>query len=364
MAYISPQKQKEYRLKRQQRAAAARGEVIRPIPVPIEIVYAEPVIRDWPDDAGQALAQWSREALVVPPGHPHSGRAMVVPDYIQSFVSDAMAPDTKEALLCLARKNAKTSGCAILALAHLVEGAPFANPGTRLAVVSLDKTKANELRREAEAIAVASRLPGLTFKKSPVPGHIEADNGSDLVILAGDKNAGAAGGYDLILCDEVGLFEEPQRPLLESLLGSTGARNGRVIYLSVYGNGLYTTPLIKRKDDAAVAVHVYQPAPDARLDDETAWSAGNPGLGSIKSREHMRTLCRKAQVEREYARTFRVEEMNLPGSASKENIVELSAWTALGHDQPPRDGRCLAGRGHRRLVILCVGPPPYGRTAA
>lgn len=348
MPYADLERQrKAQRESARRRRAARRAER--------EASLAEPVERDWPADAGQALAEWSAAALTVPYGHPLAGQPMRCPPYIAEFMSDAFAPGVKEALLCMGRKNSKTGGCAIAALAHLVEGAPFAGPGKRLAVVSLDKSKANELRREAELIALASRLPGLEFLRSPAPGLIRAENGSELTILAGDANAGAAGGYDAIFVDEIGLFEEKNRPLVESLLGSTGARNGRVIYLSIFGNGLFTGPLVKRQDDEAVVVHHYAPRASADVLDEEAWAAGNPGLAcGIKSLEHMRSLARRALVDRPYGRTFRRGEMNLPGATAAGHIVELSDWQPCAEaEQPPRAGACWLGLDIGGSASMC-----------
>ena len=67
----------------------------------------------------------------------------------------------------LRSENAKSAICAILALGFLV--GPLRAKGWRGAVASLSKEKANELRKQAEEIALASKLKGLIFRRSPQP---------------------------------------------------------------------------------------------------------------------------------------------------------------------------------------------------
>ena len=254
---------------------------------------------------------------------------MVAPPFLVAFVRDVMGPGVKEALLCTARKNSKTGGIAMLALAHLAEGAPFKRPGQRIAVVSLSRDKASETKKAVQDIAVASHLRGLKFLRSPAPGgKVETDDGSELTILAGVE-AGTAGGFDLVLVDEAGKMTEKHRGLVETCLGALAARGGRAVYLTIYGNGIFTKPLVDRADDDAVVVHLYQPDKGARIDDEAQWRRGNPGLGTIKDMVHMQTMCRKARADRSYKRTFLSEEMNMPVDPTADSIVTMEEWAAV-----------------------------------
>ena len=150
-----------------------------------------------------------------------------------------------------------------------------------------------------------------------------------MTILAGVE-AGTAGGFDLVLIDEAGKMTEKHRGLIETCLGALAARAGLAVYLSIFGNGIFTKPLVDRADDDAVVVHLHQPDPGARIDDETQWHRGNPGLmAGIKDIEHMRAMCPKAQADRSYRRTFMAEEMNLPVDPSVDPIVTVSEWDAI-----------------------------------
>ena len=98
---------------------------------------------------------------------------MELPDFAVRFLRDALR--NRESLLCMARKNAKSACAAVAALGFLA--GPLAAPGWRGAVVSVNKGKAAELKEQARQIATASRLSGLTFRRSPAPGRIESDQG-------------------------------------------------------------------------------------------------------------------------------------------------------------------------------------------
>ena len=118
---------------------------------------------------------------------------------------------------------------------HLAPGAPLYRRGWRAAVVSVNAAKAAELTRQAEEIARASGLtlavrstqPGLYFRRQPGLG-IEVD-GASCQVLASDRTAGHASGFDLVIVDELGLLHERDRPLLSGLrtLEHVGARRPR-----------------------------------------------------------------------------------------------------------------------------------------
>ena len=153
------------------------------------------------DDPVAELATWSRERLKVPPGHPLAGQPMELPEYAVSWLRAGW--NSPESALCMARKNAKSAIAAVLMLGHLV--GPLRRPGWRAAVASLSIAKADELRRQVEDIAAASQLDGLTFRRSPYPGMVESATGR-LEVLSSVRTAGHASGFDLVLCDESGLF--------------------------------------------------------------------------------------------------------------------------------------------------------------
>lgn len=315
------------------------------------------------NNPADAVAQWSREALIVPPGHPAAGDPMALPDYGLAFLRDALAPPIREALLTMARKNAKSAICAVLLLAYLV--GPLRRPGWRSCIVSVDKAKAGELKRQAQEIAEFSRLAGLRFLRSPAPGRIETTSGGPTCdILAPDATAGHASGYDLVLVDETGLLQERHRALLSGLRSSTSARDGRVLHISIRGDGPFIPELIERAGDHSVCVHTFLPDPGSDPTDEATWEASNPGLGTIKSRAYMVDRARQAAQHPGDLALFAAEDCNLPGSPVREMVCAVSDWSLLSGDQAPREGRCVIGfdaGGSTSMTAAAVVWPDSGR---
>ena len=127
-----------------------------------------------PADPIGALTRWSRENLVVPPGHPLAGEPMELPAFAADFLRDGWK--AHESALTCGRKNAKSAICGILGLGFLV--GPLRIPGFRMAIASLTKEKAAELRQQIESIGIASGLAELRYRRSPYPGRIESHTGS------------------------------------------------------------------------------------------------------------------------------------------------------------------------------------------
>ena len=227
-----------------------------------------------------ALAEWAQHTLIVPPGHPRAGEPMTLPDFAVDWLRASW--DAHESALSTARKNAKSAIAAVLALGYLV--GPLRRPGWRGAIASLDKNKAGELRRQVAEIGQASGLD-VKIRRTPYPGVIESSTGS-LDTLSADKNAGHSSSYSLVIVDETGLFPLRARDLLAGLRSSVSARNGKIRHISIRGD----SPLFREiLENPAVVSCVHAAPADCAIDDEGAWRAANPGLGTIKSLDYMRS---------------------------------------------------------------------------
>ena len=293
----------------------------------------------FPEDPAQALADWSKSCLKVPPGHPLAGQPMELPDYGVAFLRDAM--NHRESLLCISRKCAKSAIIAVYLLARLV--GPLRVRGWRGGVVSVTKEKAGELKRQMQEIAEASCLEGLRFLRSPAPGRVESATGT-LDVLSADKSAGHSAGFSDALVDELGLLEERDRALVSGMRSSVSARNGRFIALSIQGAAPFTAEMLARKDAPGVAVHHYAAPADCAVDDEAAWHAANPGLAAgIKSIEYMRHEAARVLATPTDAASFRAFDLNQPQDPADEMVCQLSDWKRCvvpEGELPPREGTC------------------------
>ena len=322
-------------------------------------------------DPALAIAEWSEATLKVPPGHPMAGGPMRLPSYATTWLRESLAPGCRESLLCMARKNAKSSVCAIYALSTVC--GPLKRPGFRGAVCSINAAKAGELIRQCEEIAMASGLqiaarvghPGLFFRSRPNVG-IETADGVTFEVLAADKTAGHSSGFSTVLCDETGLLQERDRPLLSGLRSSTSARDGKVLHITIRGDGPHVPELIERRTDPAVVVHVYEPPEGSDPCEPETWEYGNPGLAAgIKSRSYMVDRARFCANVPGDLGLFAAEDCNLEGSVSRTMICSVSDWNKLLlGEPPPRAGMAVVGfdaGSTDSLTAACVIWPDTGR---
>ena len=295
------EKQRAYRARLK---ASAAHRLDAPVPAVAAVV-------DHAGDPVGALASWAREKLIVPDGHPLAGEPME----LASFAADWLRAswDAHEAALSTARKNAKSAICAVLALGYLC--GPLRRPGWRGAVASLNREKANELRKQIAAIAAASALD-VRVRRSPYPGVIESSTGS-FDTLSADRLSGHAAGYDLVLVDETRLFPERARDLLAGLRSSVSARAGRIRHISILGDSPLFAEILA---NPAVCSHVYAAPDECELSDEAAWRAANPGLGSIKSWAYMRDEVERVNGAPSDEPSFRSYDLNQAISPTREMV--------------------------------------------
>ena len=288
--------------------ARARASAAHRLDAPAAAVVA---VVDHGDPVGE-LASWASSALVVPNGHPLAGEPMELACVRGvDWLRDSWG--AHESALSTARKNAKSSLAAILALGYLV--GPLRRPGWRGAIASVSKEKAGELRRQVREIAEASGLD-VRVRRSPYPGIIESATGS-LDTLSADRTAGHASGYDLVIVDETGLFPLRARDLLAGLRSSVSARDGKIRHISIRGDSILFAEILA---NPSVVSHVYAAPDECELTDEAAWYAANPGLGTIKSLSYMRAEVLRVQGVASDEPSFRALDLNLALSPTREMV--------------------------------------------
>lgn len=346
--FCSPQcRLKAHRSRKRAEAIAARPQL--------------PAVKP-PCDRIAALCEWAESTLIVPPGHPLSGQPMSIPEFGRAFLRDCLEPSNWETLLCMGRKNGKSAIVAVLILGCLV--GPLRSDGFRAGVASVSKAKSRELLDQIKAISEASGLSEhLKVRLSPSM-EISSETGR-VELLAAEGGGGHASSFDFAIIDELGLLQERDRPLVESMLASTAAKRGCFVSLSIHGPGPFIPELIARRDEPGVSVHLFQADPKSELADEKAWKAANPGLGSIKSLEYLRHQSRRAVVSSTSESLFRAQDLNLPVSPDRVMICSPDDWTACTADPlPARSGWCYLGidlGGSRSMTAAAAYWPDTGR---
>ena len=289
-----------------------------------------------PADPVGALRTWSRDNLVVPAGHPLAGEPMELPVFAADFLRAGWR--AHESALTCGRKNAKSAILGVLGLGFLC--GPLRTPGFRMAIASLNKEKAGELRQQIESIGIASGLAELRYRKSPYPGRVESLTGS-IEVLSSDRSAGHSSSFDLVVVDECGLFPERARELLAGLRSSVSAKGGRIIHISVRGDSPLFDEILS---NPMTVTAIYEAAADCELTDRAAWAAANPGLGSIKQIEYMANeAARVAQVPSDEA-SFRAYDLNARLDPTKEMLCSPDDIRPCFVDRlPARQGPAYLG---------------------
>ena len=336
MPYASIARKREYDRQWQRNNAAYAASLF-----PVDVPSTEP-LEPFPDDPVGAFVDWAETVLRVPSG-PLSSKPFRVPDWQRQFLEAAHEPGVLEAGLSVARKNGKSGIIAAYLLACLV--GPLVRRDWRCVVVSLTGALAKELKDAMEATALASNITDVTWYASPPPGRAIGKHGSRVVFLAADRATGHAIGSDLVVIDEAGLLPEASRPLWNAVLSSTSGRNGRLMAISIRGDGPMFGEIADRKDDPEVRWIEYAAKEDAAYDDVQAWIDANPGLrDGIKSLDYMRRMSRRAISNPNNGPHFAAYDLNLPQEPTRELILTLSQWKdAVVEDAPVREGPCFVG---------------------
>lgn len=299
-------------------------------------------VPDVPEDAVGAFVGWAQGNLRVPTG-PLASKPFVIPSWQESFLRAGSGAGIVEAGLSVARKNGKSGLIAAWLLAHVA--GPLLRPGWRAVVVSLTGNLAKELKDAMEQTAIASGIEKVSFLKTPPPGRVLGPHETRIDFLAADRATGHAVGADLAVIDEAGLMPESQRPLWNAVLSCTSGRNGRLMAISIRGDGPMFGEIADRANDPGVHWTEYAAREDCSYDDVTEWHKANPGLADgIKSVRYMEHMSRRAMVNPKDAPSFAAYDLNQPQEPSRELILTPAQWLeCVCEELPERDGPVAVG---------------------
>ena len=315
------------------------------------------------EEAAAIIADWSSKKLVIPTG-PAQGSPYILEAWEIEWLAGALGKEIDEAGLSIARKNNKTGLVSVAALANTV--GPLTSREWNGVCVSVDAQLAVELRNAMEKTAKSSQLRGWELQKTPYPGSFKGRLGAAVQFLAADRTSGHAIGADLALIDEAGLLvEDKHRELWNSISGSLASRAGRLWALSIQSTGEMFAELEAKKAEPNVYWRRWQGQENCALDDEKAWAAANPGLGTIKSWRYLRARARDAQLNPANERDFRVQHLNQSLTFGRETPVSLSHWVQCKNQPTPeRTGPCIAAidlGGSTSMTAAALLWPEVGR---
>lgn len=261
----------------------------------------------------------------------------------RSFIVNAFAPNVRESLLCTARKNAKTSTCAALALSYLAGCNHF--PGVKIVCASLSLEHIAELQQAMLGLAETNGIE-IENLKTPRPGHLLGPDGAECRFVSGSTTSALSTQADISFFDELGTLPEAKRVLIENLKASLSGRDGRFIALSIRGSSPLLAEMVDAsRTDPSIYVQLHEGDPNADLLDEDNWHRSNPGLRSeIKSIDFMRHAARQALQNPKLEPTFRALHLNESLMPDRTPIVTLSQWQGCVADTlPDRAGPVVVG---------------------
>lgn len=269
---------------------------------------------------------WMRSNLLVPNGLVQ-GERLKIYDWQEEWLRQAYSPCIRRASLSIARKNGKTSLIANAILCHLL--GPWQRHTWRGYIASLTIEHAKQMLMQIEETAFISGFDeDLKIKKSS-PYTVESENGGICTVVSADKAQGHSLAADLVVLDEIGLFPETKRDLVNNMYSAISSRDGKMFCISIQGDSPMFKEIEALSGDDSEYYKRYTVPTDAELDDEQAWYAGNPGLGDIKSLGYMRDAARKAMRNPPDQAYFRAHDLNQPFNPDSEYIVAINDWEAI-----------------------------------
>jgi phage terminase large subunit-like protein len=284
---------------------------------------------------GARMIAFMERYLHVPEGT-GVGQPLRLDPFQKSFIFDVYDNPfvTTAAYLSLARKNGKTALIAAILLGHLA--GPEAIENTQIVSGAMSRDQAavvfelarkmvnfsTELRARVRIFPSGKRLLGLS------------KNVEYRALAAEGKTAHGLSPV-LAVLDEVGQIEAPTSAFVEAIVTAQGAHaNPLLIVISTQAaedGAMFSLWLDSQAQDPdpKVISHVYSAPDDCALDDEDAWRQANPALGTFRSIDDMRNLCRRAMKMPANEPSFRNLNLNQRAEAGAP-FVARSVWEANG----------------------------------
>lgn len=290
------------------------------------------------------------EMLTVPDGMLVGQRVVLQPEQ-KRFINAVYGPRTKDgarivsqALLTMARKNAKTALIAMLVLVHLC--GPEAIRNGEIYSVAFDREQAAQVFTYAAAMIYASdflsrRLNVVeTKKRISDPG-----SGSRYTALSAESRTKHGKSSAVVIFDELAQFGQDRR-LYDVMTTSTAAHDAPLIfYISTQAENdaaLFSELVDYGKkvnageiDDPSFVAFIYEVPPEADPWDEKNWFLANPFLGIFKNLEVMRRDAHRARTMPGAEAAFRNLHLN-QRVASDAAFIPVDVWKRNG-EQPDAD---------------------------
>lgn len=272
----------------------------------------------------------------------------------RDVTSGAWKRRRNEILVGVARKNAKTTLTAALALTLLVGDG---EPGGNVIIAAGKRDQARLLFRAAASMALQSTIGGKPLgAKRAGDGWLQIqrdriyfpDLDASIIPVSADAQNEQGLNPNVAIVDELHVAAEKSRDLYDALITAQGARENPLMISLTTAGPIPAGPcydLYKygkeiesglRSDDSFM-MRWFEAAPDADVDDPRAWADANPGLDSIVSRDFLKRQSKAVREGRlpEYA--FRRLHLN-QWTTAVERWLPFAKWQACGTAPEIPDG--------------------------
>lgn len=297
----------------------------------------------------------------VPEG-PNVGKPLLLEDFQKQFIRDVFdnPHGTKEAILSMGKKNGKSGLIAALVLGFLVgPEARFVN--AQVVSGAMATEQAGIVYKYASKIADLN--PVLRHLVEPIPYRktlIGLAKRIEFKALAAVAKSTQGISPMVAILDEVGQVSGSNSAFCEAVVTAQGAYEDGMLFIISTQAAEDDDWLSLRIDRALEAknphtiCHLYAAPEGCELHDREAWSAGNPGLGSVRSIQDMEKLARDAEELPSFSDTFRNLNLNQRKAQIAKGFVTPDVWAANGKAPTPLKGRrIVAGLDLASVSDLC-----------
>lgn len=295
----------------------------------------------WRDEQGRTRAdricQFIESYCLVPEGA-LVGTPIVLAKFQKDFIYEVYdnPNKTRRGILSMARKNGKTALTAALLLAHTI--GPEAKQNSQIVSGALSRDQA----------ALVFNLASKMIQLSPVLSGLARiiPSGKKIIGLRKNveykalaKDGGTAQGLSpiVVILDETGQIVGPNDDFVDALTTSQGAHEEPLL-LCISTQAPSDSDLLSiwiddaiRSEDPHIVCHIHQAPKECEVDDITAWSAANPGIGIFRSRKDVEEQAKQAKRLPSAENTFR--NLILNQRISLETLfMAPSVWKTCGEE--------------------------------
>lgn len=238
------------------------------------------------DSAGDRLARWASEWIIVPKGL-GAGDPLILHRYQRDQVDALNDPLTRLLVWVAGRGNAKSTTSAVIGLNHITEG-PI---GAACAIVSTGEREAARLL--ATAVRMVDASPALSERVTCYADRLVcARTGGELLIVPAEQRRVEGLDLSLAIVDEVGWVEAD---VFESMMLSLKAPGARMLAVGTPSPAAWRdrSPLWalvqagRAGEEPGLVLIEHTSDPTHEVDCVHCWESANPGLDLVLPREHL-----------------------------------------------------------------------------